>query len=137
VAAASPSAIPSRTLSPSPAEHVLPPGILSGNLGVHDQHGDGTQVTVSPEIDGADGWVVVQADDGGRRGEVLGLAHRTNQAHDDVIAIPLRRKVSTGRLWVTIHVDAGRRGVFEYPGPDRPLQSRGGDLTQPITLTVP
>lgn len=132
------------SVTPSAAGHAaahngagLPPGILRGNLGVVDQHGDGTTVRVSAEIDGSDGWVVVQSDDHGTRGDVLGLAHRANEAHDDIVVVALRRRVSSGRLWVTVHVDAGRPGVFDYPGPDQPLQSVGHDLTRVITLTTP
>jgi hypothetical protein len=112
----------------------LPPGLLQGNLGVVDQHGDGSQLLVSAEIDGTDGWVVVQADQDGRRGEVLGLAHRRNEAHDDTITVPLRRRVASGPLWVTLCVDAGTPGVFDNA--DTPVQFSGGDLTRSVLLTV-
>lgn len=45
-------------------------------------------------------------------------------------------QVHTGPLWVSVHVDAGRVGVLEFPGPDQPVRFAGADLTRRLTLTV-
>jgi hypothetical protein len=110
--------------------------MVSGNLGVIDQRGDGTQLRLAAEVDGGPGWVVVQADSNGRPGKVLGLVHRKDGAHDDVVIVALHPRVATGRLWVTVYLDLGRPGVFEHPGADTPLQFAGQDLQRSATLTV-
>jgi hypothetical protein len=129
---------PSVPAAVSPAAHSedAPPGLVSGNLGVTDQNGDGTQLRLAAEFDGGPGWVVVQADRNGRPGKVLGLTHRKNGAHDDVVTVALHPRVATGLLWVTMYLDNGRQGVFEHPGADTPLQFAGQDLQRSATLTV-
>lgn len=142
---------PSSTVSPAPAASTpspapttasaagrpaaLPIGAI-GNLGVTDQRGDGTRIRLAAEIDGSAGWVVVQADRRGRPGRVLGLAHRADGEHDDVVVVRLRPAVGTGRLWVTLCLDRGLRGVFESPGPDTPLVFAGDELRRSVTLTM-
>jgi hypothetical protein len=129
---------PSVPAAVSPAAHSdeVPPGMVSGNLGVTDQKGDGTQLRLAAEFDGGPGWVVVQADRNGRPGKVLGLTHRKNGAHDDIVTVALHPRVATGLLWVTMYLDQGRQGVFEHPGADTPLQFAGQDLQRSATLTV-
>jgi hypothetical protein len=126
-AAVSPSAAPT---------DVLPPGMITGNLGVADQQGDGTRLRLVAEVDGGPGWVVVQADRAGRPGKVLGVVHRSDGVHGDSVTVPLLPRVATGRLWVTLYLDRGRLGVFEHPGPDAPLQFAGKDLERSVILTV-
>jgi hypothetical protein len=141
---ASPTAGPSSAvLGPSappaaaaPAHTEVPPGLISGNLGVLDQTGDGTRLHLSAEVDGGPGWVVVQADDNGHPGKIVGKVHRGDGVHDDIVTVRLHPRVSTGLLWVTLYLDLGRRGVFEHPGPDTPLQFVGQDLQRSATLTV-
>jgi hypothetical protein len=116
--------------------NVLPVGKISGNMGVVDQRGDGTELRLSAEIDGAPGWVVVQADRNGGPGKVMGLVHRNDGVHDDVVVVRLRPRAASGRLWVTLYLDRGRKGVFEDPGPDKPLLFAGQALRRSLTLTV-
>lgn len=130
------SATPSASHSAGSHLNVLPQGLISGNLGVVDQVGDGTRLRLSAEIDGAAGWVVVQADRGGRPGRVLGTVHRGDGVHDDIVVVRLRPRVASTRLWVTLYLDRGRPRVFEPGGADRPLQFNGRDLRRPARLTV-
>lgn len=130
--------VPAASAAATASAHtnVLPVGKVSGNLGVVDQQGDGTRLRLSAEIDGAAAWVVVQADRNGRPGKLVGLVHRNDGVHDDVVVVRLRPRAASGRLWVTLHLDRGRKGVFENPGPDKPLQFAGQDLRRSLTLTV-
>jgi hypothetical protein len=72
------------------------------------------------------GWVVVQADNSGQPGAVLGHAAVSAGVRPDV-AVTLSRDVVNGeRLWATLHVDAGTMGTFEFPGVDMPAVAAGG-----------
>ena len=136
VPASSAPATPSAASAPAHT-NALPEGQISGNLGVVDQSGDGSRLRMSAEIDGIGGWVVVQTDKGGKPGSVIGLVHRDEGVHDDVVVVPLRPRVTASRLlWVTLYLDRGKKGVFQPGRADRPLQFIGRDLRRPVHLTV-
>ena len=109
---------------------------LTGNLGFRDQVSDGWQVVGAAEINGHDGWVVVRADRRGAPGRVLGSVYRPNEAHDDVVTVRLAERVTSGPLWVSLNVDAGRTKHLDFPGPDLPVQFAGADLATRLVLTV-
>ncbi len=124
------------TGGPTDTAPEVPPGIVQGNLGFIDQVSDGRHLIGSAEIDGAPGWVVVRTDQGGRPGAVLGRVHRDNGVHDDVATVTWARKVRSGPVWVSLHIDEGTVGRFEFPGPDRPLTFAGADLRHRLVLAV-
>jgi hypothetical protein len=108
----------------------------TGNLGFHDQLSDEWPVVGATEIDGSGGWVVIRADHGGVPGPVIGSANRPNEANEDVVTVRFGARVRSGRLWVSLNVDAGRTKRLEFPGPDLPVQFAGADLARRIVLTV-
>jgi hypothetical protein len=120
----------------SPDDIVPEPNVPIGNLGFHDQVSDGLSVVGSAEIDGSGGWVVVRADQLGKPGRVIGSVYRPNERHDDVVTVRLAKRVTSGPVWVSLNVDAGKAKKFEFPGPDRPVQFAGADLAARIVLTV-
>lgn len=116
----------------------VPNGYLSGNLGVLPQVSDGRQLVVgAAEIDGAPGWLAVRTDKNGTPDSLIGLVARANEQHDDTVIVPLSRTIGTGIYWVTMHIDAGVVGRYEYPGPDRPLVAGPTTLTRRVSVTVP
>jgi len=136
-ASSAPAVTPTGSTSATEHQNSLPEGQISGNLGVLDQTGDGTKLRLSAEIDGVDGWVVVQRDRGGKPGPVIGLVHRGEGVHDDIVVVKLRPKLTSSQLlWVTLYLDRGKAGVFQPGRADRPLQFIGKDLRRPVQLTV-
>ena len=135
-----PSSAPTAThpseVSASPDDFVPVSGEATGNLGFHDQVSDGWKLVGAAEIDGSGGWVVVRTDHGGGPGRVIGSVYRRNEAHDDVVTVRLTKRVSSGPLWVSLNVDAGRAKRLEFPGPDLPVQFAGADLATRRVLTV-
>lgn len=115
----------------------VPAGMLTGNLGVRDQTGNGRTVTVgAAEIDGSPGWVAIRADAQGKPAALLGLARRADGQHDDVVTVALAHPVRTAYYWATLHIDAGIAGRYEYPGPDAMLNAGTIALTRRFLLTV-
>jgi hypothetical protein len=78
----------------------------------------------------------VQANSNGRPGKVLGLVQRKDGVHDGIVTVALHPRVATGPVGVTLYLDRGRRGVFEHPGADIPLEFAGQDLRRSATLKV-
>jgi hypothetical protein len=105
-------------------------------MGFHDQVSDGWHLVGAAEIDGSGGWVVVRVDHGGVPGRVIGSVYRANEAHDDVVTVRLANRVTSGPLWVSLNVDAGRTKQLEFPGPDVPVRFAGADLATRLVLTV-
>lgn len=96
----------------------------------------GWKLVGAAEIDGSGGWVVVRADQGGVPGRVIASVYRPNGAHDDVVTVRLGKRVTSGPLWVSLNVDAGRTKRLDFPGADLPGQFAGTDLATRIVLTV-
>lgn len=88
------------------------------------------------EIDGAPGWAAVRTDRNGKPGSLIGLVARANEQHDDTVTVRLTRTINTGTYWLTLHIDAGVIGRYEYPGPDRPLVAGPTPLTRHVYVRV-
>ena len=90
---------------------------VTGSLDAADQTSDGTELTVkSVTINGAAGFIAaVTFGDGD---------------------VKLDSKVATGAFWPMLHLDAGTKGTYEFPGPDGPVKSGADIVMKKITLTV-
>ncbi len=101
----------------SPAFKVtgLPPRVK-----VADQKIAGGEVTITEVLSNGPGWVVIHEDSKGAPGPVIGYA-----AVPDGLTLKLPVKVdrrkATGTLYAMLHVDAGKQGVYEFPGADVPV----------------
>lgn len=110
---------------------------VTGVVEVGDQSGDGTSVTVdSVTISGADGFVVVHADQDGAPGPVLGHVAIPEGTSTD-ISVPLDEPLTAdATVWPMLHVDAGTAGVYEFPGADGPVMADGEVVMAPLAFTV-
>jgi plastocyanin len=110
---------------------------VTGAIEVGDQAGDGTSVTVdSVAISGADGFVVVHADQDGAPGPVLGHVAIAEGTSTDV-EVPLDEPLTAdATVWPMLHVDAGVAGVYEFPGADGPVMADGEVVMAPLAFTV-
>lgn len=110
---------------------------VTGSLSVSDQTGDGSAVVVDEaSISGANGFVVIHADQDGAPGPVIGHV-AIPEGTSTGLSVPLDQPLSsTATVWPMVHFDAGTLGTYEFPGPDGPVVVDGNVLTAPLTLTV-
>jgi hypothetical protein len=79
------------------------------------------------------GWVVLFTDDNGLPDSELGFA-AVPAGESASINITLDPRAATPILHARLHVDAGERGDFEYPGSDRPVESASGEVIETFTV---
>jgi len=82
-----------------------------------------------------DGWLTVFADDDGQAGELLGFTNVSNGENTD-ISVTIDPFAATPILHISLHVDSGEIGTFEYPGPDNPVRNGTGTVQESITVDL-
>ena len=88
------------------------------------------QQVVSPNL----GWVVVQADNNGQPGDVLGYWAVRSGVNQNV-PVTIDTSMATQTLYVTLYNDLGRKGTFEVPGADTPVEVNGNPVMQSFQVT--
>jgi hypothetical protein len=114
------------------------PAFLAEIMVAYDQYLDGSNLTVANVVTGANGWLVIHADNGGQPGPVLGQTAVTAGNNANVV-VALTGDV-TPILWPMMHVDTGEAGVYEFgtvEGADGPVVVNGTLSTQWISTGVP
>jgi hypothetical protein len=81
---------------------------------------DGAVTMVRVTVPGP-GWVVIHADADGKPGPVIGYAPVVEGETFDVV-VDIDVDAATPILHAMLHVDAGKVGVYEFPGPDGPMK---------------
>jgi hypothetical protein len=85
-----------------------------------------------------DAWIVIHADDNGKPGERVGLAHVKRGETADV-KVPLT-KATTAKVIVAVHADRGTNNKFDFDmmnkemSPDRPYFVDGKELAKVVTV---
>ena len=93
-----------------------------------------TTVTIRTAVVGEPAWLVVQAENDGLRGDILGFAQLGGGLSQDIV-VEIPAGGATETLYAVLHLDAGEIGVFEYPdGEDVPLQRNRRVLEIPFRL---
>jgi len=83
-----------------------------------------------------DGWIAVHIDQGGKPGPVIGHAAAPKGTTNN-LAVKLEQDVPVGgKLWPMLHIDAGKIGTYEFPGPDAPVVVGGNIVMQQISITA-
>jgi hypothetical protein len=109
---------------------------ITGSLDASDQTSDGTSLTVSKvTINGSSGFIAIHQDASGQPGPVVGHVAIPEGDSSDVV-VKLDSKVASGAYWPMLHLDAGTKGTYEFPGPDGPVKSGSDIVMKKITLTV-
>jgi hypothetical protein len=82
-----------------------------------------------------DGWIAVHIDEGGKPGAVIGHA-AAPKGKTSNLAVKLEQDVPVGgKLWPMLHIDAGKIGTYEFPGPDAPVVVDGNIVMKQISIT--
>lgn len=118
----------------------------TATVGVEDQSGDGTTVTV-PEaaIEGSDGWVAIHLDDGGMplvpqtEGETL-----IEEGDNQDVTVPLDQPIDESQtLWAMMHTEDPADGDYTFPETatqdtpeDPPVMADGEIVTKPFEYEV-
>lgn len=125
-----PTATSAPTMTPSPTPEPAP------TLNVSDQElAEDGRLVVGSVTTLAPGWLVIQTDDNGLPGEILGYAPVATGVNDDIV-VEVDPYMATPTMHVTLHRDDGRAGSFEYPGPDTPVQSNGAAVSLPFAVDI-
>lgn len=83
-----------------------------------------------------DGWIAVHIDQGGKPGPVIGHAAAPKGKTSNLV-VKLEQDVPVGgKLWPMLHVDAGKIGTYEFPGPDAPVVVDGKIVMKQISVTA-
>ena len=122
--------------TPAPVPAAAAAANVSGSLDAADQSSDGKTITVKTvNIKGASGFIAIHADLSGKPGPVVGHAAIPEGDSSNVV-VTLDAPVATGAFWPMLHLDAGKIGTYEFPGPDVPVKSGSDIVMKKIALTV-
>jgi hypothetical protein len=93
---------------------------LTPRVTVQDQALADDQVTVAEVVAPQAGWIVIHRNQDGNVGALIGLAPVHTGVNTNV-TVKINRALATETLYALLHLDAGQRGVYEFPGADAPV----------------
>ena len=95
------------------------------------------QIIVDTVATSRDGWVSVHKskEDGSiQQPDSIGEA-RVDSGDSEEIVVDLWEAPDVGdKLWVLLHIDAGERGTYEYPGKDAPVKKNGETMARSFVI---
>ena len=113
-----------------------PSAAEADSLEAEDQPIVNGTITVKKVNASQDGWIVVRLDSGGNPGDVIGHT-AVKKGETSAVVIKLSQDVPVGgKLWPILHIDAGKPGTYEFPGPDAPVFVNNMMVRQQITVTT-
>lgn len=92
-----------------------------------------TAVTVPLAVVDTVAWLAVHADDNGQLGDVIGFVPLLPGINRDLTVVVDETAV-TGTLYAVLHLDAGTKGEFDFPGSDVILQSNRNPIAAPFAV---
>ncbi len=119
--------------TPTPLPNFTPAVVVA------DQESDGRSVLIQEVIAAQPGFLLIHptgAD--GLIDLVTTLGRASVQPGNSVaLTVPLDPPMTgSATLYATLHEDMGSLGIYEFPGPDVPVQVLGAPLSEPFTLLV-
>jgi hypothetical protein len=123
----------SPTESPSPTPTTTPEPITP-TIDVDNQTiDDSSQIMINKVTIDQPGWIVIQSDDDGEPGYVLGFSQLDNFKSEN-ITVGIDPKMASSVLFAVLYIDRGITGVFEFPGPDTPVKVNGMVTSSSFTV---
>lgn len=131
---------PAATQSPAPAPTQAPAAQPAGgtaSIDVSDQPLDNGHITLKSVMALQDGWIAVHSNTADNKpGPVIGHA-AVKAGMNSNVEITLNPAPKAGdKVWPMLHIDAGQKGVYEFPGPDAPVIQNGDIVMKQITITA-
>ncbi len=106
-------------LSPAFAYDSSGPAVI-----VFDQAIDGSRVVIAQVVSNGPGWLAVHTLVDGQPGPVIGYSPVRDGINENV-AVSIDAAKATAGLIAMLHTDAGKAGVYEFPGADVPVKANG------------
>lgn len=100
----------------------------------------GGQIIVEQVATSRDGWVSVhksQEDGGIQLPESIGEARVDSGDSEDVVIDLWEAPAIDEKLWVLLHIDAGERGKYEFPGEDQAVKKNGETMARSFVIQDP
>ena len=117
-----PTTKPNNTPVKPPATTPTPLASLLDKIVISDQAIKSNSIVVSSVVTQKPGWVVIFTDVNGQPGLMLGYAAVPAGTSND-ITVTIDAAKSTDKMIAELHMDAGKIGTFEFPGPDVPFKN--------------
>ncbi len=96
----------------------------------------GKSVTIESLTITGDGWLVIHAIKDGKPvvpGSIGHVAVRAGTNKDVVVPLDVATKPGQ-KVLAMLHVDAGKKGAYEFPGADHPVMKDGKPVVRPIPI---
>jgi hypothetical protein len=120
----------------APTAGAAPLGQATDSVVAADQAISNGSIVVAEVNATQDGWIAVHIDQGGKPGPVIGHA-AAPKGKTSNLAVKLEQDVPVGgKVWPMLHVDAGKIGTYEFPGPDAPVVVGGNIVMKQISITA-
>jgi hypothetical protein len=113
---------------------VSPPFKVIDWVNVEPQAVKDNRVTIKAVFSETPGWMVIHADKAGQPGAVIGWTPVAAGANWNV-SVAIDPSKATATLYAMLHVDLGKLGVYEFPGPDVPTMVNGKMASPPFKVT--
>ena len=95
------------------------------------------QVTIEKVATSRDGWISIhksKADGTIQQPDSIGEARVDSGDSEDVVVDLWEAPAVGDKLWALLHIDAGERGTYEYPGKDEPVQKNGNTMARSFVI---
>jgi hypothetical protein len=120
----------------APSAGAAPRAQAADSVNAADQAISNGSIVIAEVNATQDGWIAVHIDQGGKPGAVIGHAAAAKGKTSN-LAIKLEQDVPAGgKLWPMLHIDAGKIGTYEFPGPDAPVVVDGNIVMKQISITA-
>lgn len=75
------------------------------------------------------GFVVIRKDEGGNPAKIIGISIPLPAGENKNISIYLSEETRDGQtVYAMVHTDSNNNGMFEFPGPDLPVNDASGNI---------
>jgi hypothetical protein len=93
-------------------------------VSVADQAIDDSRVLIAKVVSDSPGWIVIHIQANGAPGPVIGYS-AVHEGNNSDVTVAIDADKATPVLYAMLHTDAGKVGVYEFPGPDVPVMVKG------------
>jgi len=98
------------------------------------------QIIVEKVATSRDGWLSVhKSEEGGgiKLPDSIGEARVDSGDSEEVVIDLWEAPDIDEKLWVLLHIDAGERGTYEFPGDDQPVRKNGETMARSFVIQDP
>lgn len=127
----------SATATPAPtAEPVVDePEVSESSVVVEDQDVSAGSVIIEDVHAAQAGWLVIHINQDGAPGPIIGFAS-VNEGENHDVEVEIDLEQATEDLFAMLHIDAGVRGEYEFPGDDVPAKNGDAIVNVPFKVSL-